>query len=245
MEPVTIILIVVGIVLLIGSCFFTKEDNSELQYDELMKRLSKRELSPEETERLRDAVDRIVSEKTEEVILKTDDYLSQVANEKIMSVDEFSKQILERLDKNNSDVMFLYNMVTETKEELKSEIANAKKAKEALERSVEAKSVEAKLPVVAEAKKKDPAPKRTVASKAEPEKKPAVKKESKEQNPTDDIAALLAATLTQEPEQAVDMDVSKEKILELYKSGKSIRDISRELGMGQGEVKLVVDLYGM
>ena len=35
-----------------------------------------------------------------------------------------------------------------------------------------------------------------------------------------------------------------EKILELYKSGKSIRDISRELGMGQGEVKLVIDLYG-
>ena len=178
------------------------------------------------------------------MILKTDDYLSQVANEKIMSVDEFSKQILERLDKNNSDVMFLYNMVTETKEELKSEIANAKKAKEALERSVEAKTADTKLPVT-EAKKKDPAPKRTVTSKPEPEKKPVVKKESKEQNPTDDIAALLAATLNQEPEQAIDMDVSKEKILELYKSGKSIRDISRELGMGQGEVKLVVDLYGM
>lgn len=244
MEPVTIILIVVGILLLIGSCFFTKEDNSELQYDELMKRLAKRELSEEEIERLRETVDRIVSEKTEEVILKTDDYLSQVANEKIMSVDEFSKQILERLDKNNSDVMFLYNMVTETKEELKSEIANAKKAKEALERSVEAKTADTKLPVT-EAKKKDPAPKRTVTSKPEPEKKPVVKKESKEQNPTDDIAALLAATLNQEPEQAIDMDVSKEKILELYKSGKSIRDISRELGMGQGEVKLVVDLYGM
>ena len=62
MEPVTIILIVVGILLLIGSCFFTKEDNSELQYDELMKRLAKRELSEEEIERLRETVDRIVSE---------------------------------------------------------------------------------------------------------------------------------------------------------------------------------------
>jgi len=244
MEPITIILIVLGIVLMIGSCFFAKDENSELEYDELIKRLTKRELSEEETERLRRTVDRIVSEKTEEVILKTDDYLSQVANEKILSVDEFSKQILERLDKNNSDVMFLYNMVTETKEELKTEIAKAKKAKEALERATEVKSEELKKST-ADVKKKENALKRPILQKTEPEKKPVAKKESKEQKSPDEIAALLAATLTQEPEVAVDMDMTKEKILELYKNGKSIRDISRELGMGQGEVKLVVDLYGM
>ena len=244
MEPITIILIVLGIVLLIASCFFTKEENSELEYDELIKRLAKRELSEEETERLRQTVDRIVSEKTEEVILKTDDYLSQVANEKIMSVDEFSKQILERLDKNNSDVMFLYNMVTETKDELKTEIANAKKAKEALERTVEKKTEEGKA-ITVETKKKEVTPKRTVLPKTEPEKKPVVKKEVPEKKNTDEIAALLAATRTREPEVSVDGDMPKERILELYKSGKSIRDISRELGMGQGEVKLVVDLYGL
>lgn len=244
MEPITIILIVLGIALLIGSCFFAKEQNSELEYDEWIKRLAKRELSAEETERLREAVDRIVSEKTEEVILKTDDYLSQVANEKIMSVDEFSKQILERLDKNNSDVMFLYNMVTETKDELKAEIANAKKAKEALERTVEKKADEGKI-TVAESKKKEAAPKRVTAPKTEPEKKPVAKKEVSEPKKQDDIAVLLAATLTQEPEDSVAGDMPKEQILTLYKSGKSIREISRELGMGQGEVKLVVDLYGM
>ena len=51
--------------------------------------------------------------------------------------------------------------------------------------------------------------------------------------------------MTLEPDTATDGDMPKEKILELYKNGKSIRDISRELGMGQGEVKLVVDLYGL
>ena len=55
---------------------------------------------------------------------------------------------------------------------------------------------------------------------------------------------MLAATMTPDV-SSVDGDMPKEKILELYKSGKSIRDISRELGMGQGEVKLVVDLYGL
>lgn len=245
MEPITIILVVLGVVLLIGSCFFTKEEKTEPDYDELIKRLAKRELSEEETERLREAVDRIVSEKTEEVILKTDDYLSQVANEKIMSVDEFSKQILERLDKNNSDVMFLYNMVTETKEELKTEIANAKKVQDALARTAEKKTEDAKESGVTP-KKKEATAKQTTILKQESLKKPTAKKESAEPKPADDIAALLAATMTMPDTVAeADMDMPKEKILDLYKSGKSIRDISRELGMGQGEVKLVVDLYGL
>ena len=240
MEPITIVLIVLGIALLIGSCFFGKSDAKEPEYDELIKRLAKRELSEEETERIRQAVDQIISDKTEEVIIKTDDYLSKIANEKIMSVDEFSKQILERLDKNNSDIMFLYNMVTETKEELKTEIANAKKIKEALSKAVEKRSEEVPLSLD---KKQESTGKNGVTLKAETVKRPVVKKEKKEQEP-DEIAALLAATMTQAPSD-VEGDMPKDKILELYKNGKSIRDISRELGMGQGEVKLVVDLYGL
>lgn len=235
MEPITIVMVLVGVVLLIGSCFITKEDEAATDYDELIKRLAKRELTEEETERLRQTVDRIISEKTEEVIIKTDDYLSQVANEKIMSVDDFSKQILERLDKNNSDVMFLYNMVTETKEELKTEIANAKKVEEALKNVSEGHKAEEKTDAV----KKTTTPKKTMIPK-----KTEGKKEVTESLPKDDIAELLAATMMKEPVPQIDGDLPKEKILELYKKGKSIREISRELGMGQGEVKLVVDLYG-
>lgn len=246
MEPITIIMILVGVAFLVGSCFLTKDVATETDYDELVNRLARRELTVEETERLREAVDRIVSEKTEEVILKTDDYLSQVANEKIMSVDEFSKQILERLDKNNSDVMFLYNMVTETKEELKSEIAAAKKTKETLERLLEhAPNDNSERAVAAEPKKKTATTVAVKSKKTETEKKTTVKKEEKETVKQDDIAALLAATMTMEPEASVEGDMPKDKILELYKSGKSIREISRELGMGQGEVKLVIDLYGV
>lgn len=239
MEPITIIMILLGIALLVGSCFFPKEDKSETSYDELINRLAKRELTKEETERIRQAVDQIVSEKTEEVIIKTDDYLSQVANEKIMSVDEFSKQILERLDKNNSDIMFLYNMVSDTKEELKGEIAKAERVKEALNRTVEEK--EGKVQEKKPAAKLQPV---AATPKAAP-KKPAVKKEVTEPRTTDDIAALLAATVTSEQNIISDGDLPKEKILALYKEGKSVRDISRELGMGQGEVKLVIDLYGL
>lgn len=244
MEPITIIMFILGTALLVGSCFLHKEETVEPDYDEWIKRLAKRELTEEETERLRQAVDRIISEKTEEVIIKTDDYLSKVANEKIMSVDEFSKQILERLDKNNSDVMFLYNMVTETKEELKTEIANAQKMKETLQNSLMEKPSQTKATGSVIKSPESPARVKNAAEHGQP-KKTVVKKERTEKTAGDDIAVMLAATIATESGTMTDGDLPKESILELYRKGKSIRDISRELGMGQGEVKLVVDLYGL
>lgn len=253
MEPITVILIVVAVLLLIGSCFLPAKDSeaTAVDYDEIVRRLAKRELTPEEQERLRQTVDGIISEKREEAILKTDDYLSQVANEKIMSVDEFSKQILERLDKNNSDVMFLYNMVTETKEELKSEIANAKKTEESLRSAAEAyhevqtEAAEAMLTKSLHTEKRE-----TKKETAEKTKQTRAKTEKKAQEaktplpPVEDISGLLAATVREIEEDEISHDMPKEQILELHKKGKSIREISRELGMGQGEVKLVIDLYG-
>ena len=136
-------------------------------------------------------------------------------------------------------------MVTETKEELKTEIATAKKTQESLLRAVENVGGEGRT-IVAESRKKEATGgKQATLPKQEPGKRPVVKKEVKEQKKPEDIAALLAATVTMEPEASVEGDMPKEKILELYKNGKSIRDISRELGMGQGEVKLVIDLYGL
>ena len=39
-------------------------------------------------------------------------------------------------------------------------------------------------------------------------------------------------------------DNKNEEILKLYRQGKNVLEISRELGLGQGEVKLVIGLYG-
>ena len=36
----------------------------------------------------------------------------------------------------------------------------------------------------------------------------------------------------------------QEKILALYAENKSVREISKQLSMGQGAVKLIIDLYG-
>ena len=121
MEAVEIIFIALGVILLIASCFIKQKENgpTEMDYDSLVQRLSRRELSQEEIEEIRRVGARIVVERREKIIEETDDYLSKVANEKILSVNEFSEQIMERLNVNHKEVVFLYNMLNEKEAEMK------------------------------------------------------------------------------------------------------------------------------
>ena len=68
------------------------------------------------------------------------------------------------------------------------------------------------------------------------------------QNMTASNAAMLSQNLTNTDVQSSRVyDISEinhnPQILRLYKSGKDIVEIAKELGLGKGEVKLVIDLY--
>lgn len=53
----------------------------------------------------------------------------------------------------------------------------------------------------------------------------------------------MEESFEEEPEEEAPVDSNKDIILEMYKSGLSILEIAKHLGLGVGEVKLVVDLY--
>ena len=68
------------------------------------------------------------------------------------------------------------------------------------------------------------------------------------QNMTASNAAMLSQNLSNTDVQSSRVyDISEinhnPQILRLYKSGKDIVEIAKELGLGKGEVKLVIDLY--
>ena len=78
--------------------------------------------------------------------------------------------------------------------------------------------------------------------------KPAPKKKSK--SSAKNAAARTRTTVKKETVRESNKDITvfengnnNEKILELSRSGKSNMEIAKELGIGVGEVKLVVDLY--
>lgn len=63
-------------------------------------------------------------EKVESLYEETDDKLSQLSNEKIMGMSEYSDQVLDKIEKNHGEVVFLYDMLNEKKEEIQQLIKN-------------------------------------------------------------------------------------------------------------------------
>lgn len=211
MEAIAIILVIAGLAAIIFSCFMvdkTDKNNGFIPSTVLNQTVG--EVSNELlTNELRQKFDEVCQETSEGYLFKLENQLSQLSNEKIIAVHDFSEQILEKIKHNHEEVIFLYNMLGEKEEELKTFIKNADRQKKVLEENIHQP---------ARTEKKEEQTEKTVGARDLP------------------VREL----------QASDLEAgnnSNQKILELYSNGFSIVDISRTLEIGQGEVKLVVDLY--
>lgn len=203
-----IVLIIVGIAIIIISCFMVDKTDKKSKDFVLNTGLDEKVM---DISGLKQQVEEMCQETTEGYLYKTENQLSQLSNEKIIAVNDFSEQILEKIKLNHEEVVFLYNMLGEKEEELKTLMRNADKQKKVIE----------------EASLRSETAKDTNVSKS----KKNVSQVKVEQKQT-----LI-------PEDSEASSNSNQKILELYSQGFSIVDISKALEIGQGEVKLVVDLY--
>lgn len=203
-----IVLIIVGIAIIIISCFMVDKTDKKSKDFVLNTGLDEKVMDISE---LKQQVEEMCQETTEGYLYKTENQLSQLSNEKIIAVNDFSEQILEKIKLNHEEVVFLYNMLGEKEEELKTLMRNADKQKKVIEEA-SVRSETAKDTNVSKSKK-------NVSQ---------VKVEQKQ---------------TLIPEDSEASSNSNQKILELFSQGFSIVDISKALEIGQGEVKLVVDLY--
>lgn len=211
MGTATVVLIIVGIVVIIISCFMvdrTDKKSGEFVLDTGL------DTKLTDLNELKYQIEAVCQETTEGYINITENQLSQLSNEKIIAVNDFSEQVLEKIKLNHDEVVFLYNMLGEKEEELKSLMKNADKQKKLIEETA-----------ILAAITKD-----TKDTKATKNKKivPAIKSEHNQPLHTENIDTN---------------GNSNQKVLELYSQGFSIIDISKALEIGQGEVKLVVDLY--
>ena len=238
MSPIEIIFVIVGILLIVISCFLTRNTETETEVTQFPEEVL--EFQKKEAEKL---VQQILEEKTDEAVVKADDYLSKVSNEKIMAVNEFTGQILERIDGNHKEVVFLYDMLNQKEEEIKQMIQKFELEKQQMREAVDdvaklSKQLNTKL------KKTDAAASKKTAEntkKADTKKKePEVSREKDAVKTTENLS-----NGQMEFTEMLSPDSQKEEILRLYKQGKSVLEISKSLGMGQGEVKLIIGLYGL
>ncbi len=208
MTPIEIVLIIIGAVILIASFFLTDKSKTK-EYAAL---INERELSLTEVAAIKDKVEAIIAEVTEESLTKTEDQMNQLSNEKIIAVNDFSGQVLEKISQNHEEVVFLYNMLNEKESEIKETIKNIDMIKRQMNES---------------GKSEKPADNKKVNTAAHT-------------NRTMPATSFHTDSLNTDAEQ---LNNHNQKILELYSQGFSVIDISRTLELGQGEVKLVIDLY--
>ncbi|MBQ9136081.1 MAG: hypothetical protein IJX66_08335 [Lachnospiraceae bacterium] len=201
-----------------------------------------------EMDNVKDRIEDLTDETVNYAMEKTERSLERVSNEKIMAVNEYSDTVLEEINKNHKEVMFLYDMLNDKHQNLKTTVSQVEKTvKEAEQKVKEVESTvkEAEKPQKTTTAKKAPKEAEEVAAEPvetkETEKKPAKKTTAKKNS----------KNAAAEP-QGLDISFMKgnrkngnnnEKILELHNAGKSNVVIAKELGLGVGEVKLVIDLF--
>lgn len=226
MQGFYILLVIAGIICVVLSFVVSEKidgmkNGTEVEFSEEMLTLLLKK-----SEKLVDAsMQSYLENNNEEMMEHTKIELNRLCNEKIMAVDEFSDTVLEKINQNHSEVIFLYNMLNEKEEELKELLAEVNIA--AKDANVgNAGTSEAKA-----SKSEKQSSSKTTSKKEKSQPKQAVSEEERK--------VMEGLTKTQKQREAN----TREDILSMYKKGESVTDIAQKLKMGKGEVKLIIDLY--
>ncbi len=288
----------------------TKEDEATEFSEEVIKEMVGKEVESAKGQ-LNDIVDETISYAME----KTERSLDRITNEKMMAVNEYSDTVLNEINKNHKEVVFLYDMLNDKHENLKDTVSEvdkkttivkqammdaeitARETKDAAEEAKGAAEEAAKSAVEAMNNTRGTALDRLRELQSTPEKteapaevgyddsfspivaerldedgnplplKPARKKRTTKPKVKEEAVVLGDAADMADVNLKSNLDLIKspdipnlnfgddpigkaqggrnnnERILELHTMGKSNMAIAKELGLGIGEVKFVIDLF--
>ena len=220
MTAVEITLIIVGIVFLLVS-FLVQEKLSPKDIESITN-LSENELKiivekqlKNANDQVEDAITDVVEDKTE----TTKRALEKETNEKIMAIDEYSNTVLESMNKTHNEILFLYSMLNDKHTELTDLAAQLQQFSEQMKHTEN--EVLENLALAAQ----------------------DVRQKVNETKPIDENEVILASLGTDAKGTEKDQINHNDRILMLHQQGLSDVEIARELGLGLGEVKLVIGLF--
>ena len=228
MDIMEIVLLIAGGIIFILSFFIPDKKDARtgnLREEEI------RDLVNRELESMRNHVDEVVEEAVTYAVEKTERSLERLSNEKIMAVNEYSDTVLTQIHKNHEETMFLYDMLNNKHENLKNTMSEVTRTVKEAERFMD--ELKSLPPEAAHSFQEEPEEVQAQAAFCETE----ISQENRQTEPRDreEEEGL--------PEIAEQERNNNEKILTLYGQGKTAVTIARELGLGVGEVKLVIDLF--
>ncbi len=232
MSTLEVVLIVVGIVLMIASFFITEKlTNQELDKiaelsTEEMKKILERNLNDAQV-KVNHMVDQVIDQSIEKSMEIVERSLDKETNEKMRVLTEYSDTVLESIHKTHNEVMFLYSMLNDKHSELTKYAGNLAQLAIHLEELQE--NIQ-----------------KTVSESDDILQKVRESQQALPASSSIDVAEESLSVEEQEEileEQEEELVNHNELILERYREGRTAIEIARELGLGVGEVKLVIGLF--
>lgn len=232
MVPVIIVLLIIGSVLILASFIFkgsfSDESKGNIMTEAEIERLVERRFS-EVKYRLDDE-----AEKSADIIRdQTERELEKLSNEKIMAVNEYSDQVMDQINKNHNEVMFLYSMLSDKQKELDyavEKLNQVRRQADDEEKLVQHAKKEKQTESIHEGAAQDnftETKDKNVQLSFDDLLQPSVKEEVKTSASSKPVDEKYA---------------NKSKILQMYNEGYSSMEIAQELRLGIGEVRLVIGL---
>lgn len=242
------------LLLLAGSAIFIISFRLPVKREEQLeetKELAKEEIKAlvdQELTHVKEHVEGAVDETITYAVEKTERFMDKMSNEKMMAINEYSDTVIEDIHKSHSEVLFLYDMLNDKYENLKVTAAEVNKT---VKEAREVQSLTEEQPSGMESKAGPVSEESPVQNEVEPDEE-ETELLPEEEEPFwkgDNVRVTDKEAARQQPAQIgisfadIEMENNNEEILRLHKEGKSKVAIAKELGLGVGEVKLVIDLF--
>lgn len=232
MELMEIILLAVGGIIFILS-FFIPDRKQPAAGAGAAGGLTEKEIKDmlrNEMETLRGSMNEMAQEAVADSLEKTERSMERLSNEKIMAVSEYSDTVLTEIHKNHEEAVFLYDMLNNKHTSLKNTVAEVNRAVKEAEKSTAALKESVTQSEGSGASTRFPAERMGLLKQELPQEKK--------------VEVLSAQDIKESlPDIGEQGDNNNEKILRLYRQGKSAVAIAKELGLGVGEVRLVIGLF--
>lgn len=228
-----IVLLIMGAAVFVVS-FVIPEKKNELAMDKKALEAEEKKVKEIVDSQIKDAKEKLqetVDETLTKAVEKSERSLERLSNEKITAVSEFSETVMGDIHKGHQEIMFLYDMLHEKQKNL------LETAKEVERTSAIARETKGDLENTAKMIREDTVKIVQKEGKAFAMPLEEAKEEEKAEETTGAVETL------EEGEEAENGTNNNDKILEMHKQGKSNVTIAKELGLGVGEVNLVIDLF--
>jgi len=233
MEIMEIVLLIAGAIVFALSFFLPVKEEVENADARKIAKEEIHELVSAKMGEIKEQVDDTVDEAITYAIEKTERSLERFSNEKIMAVNEYSDTVMQEIHRNHEEVMFLYDMLNDKHKNLQKAATEVERTVKEAENTI--LEVSKTTQEAVEVKESAEAAFRTL----EPTRIEVV---SAEETVEEAVAEPVQETLL-EREVLMGDSNNNDVILAFHKMGKSDVQIAKELGLGVGEVRLVLNLF--